>query len=114
LGRSPTTTTIWIGASMVEEPPINIILSNNIHKDIKELSNDVLYALRTKQLTVSHIIGGIINERLIDKEHYIEDQGHFFTPDEKIKHEAILDTLLDIMIMLNDLEWLADRGVDND
>ena len=83
--------------------------NDNIHTDIKELSNAVLYALRTKQLTVSHVLGGIINERLVDKEHYIEDQGHFFTPEEKAKHQAELDTLVDIMIMLNDLEWLAER-----
>ena len=41
--------------------------NDNIHTDIKELSNAVLYALRTKQLTVSHVLGGIINERLVDK-----------------------------------------------
>lgn len=95
------------------EPPINIHYNDNIHKDIKELSNAVLYALRTKQLTVSHVIGGIINERIVDKEHYIEETGIFFTPEEMAKHQAELDTLVDVMIMLNDLEWLADKGEDN-
>ena len=91
------------------EPPINMHYNDNIHKDIKNLSNNVLYALRTKQLTVSHIIGGIINERIIDKEHYIEETGIFFTPEEMAKHQAELDTLVDVMVMLNDLEWLADK-----
>lgn len=95
------------------EPPINIHYNDNIHKDIKELSNNVLYALRTKQLTVSHIIGGIINERIVDKEHYIEETAIFFTPEEMAKHQAELDTLVDVMVMLNDLEWLADKGEDN-
>lgn len=98
---------------MIPEPPINIHYNDIIHTDIKELSNNVIYALRTKQLTVSHILGGIINERIVDKQHYIEDQGHFFSPEETAKHEAILDTLVDIMVMLNDLEWLADKGEDN-
>ena len=91
------------------EPPINIHYNDNIHKDIKELSNNVLYALRTKQLTVSHILGGIINERIVDKEHYIEETAIFFTPEEMAKHQAELDTLVDVMVMLNDLEWLADK-----
>ncbi len=91
------------------EPPRDIILSNQVHSKVKELSNNVIYALRTKQLTTSHIFGGILNEMLVDKEHYIEDQGHFFTPEEKIKHEAILDTLVDLMIILNDLEWIGEK-----
>ena len=91
------------------EPPIHIHYNDNIHKDIKALSNNVLYALRTKQLTVSHILGGIINERIVDKEHYIEETAIFFTPEEMAKHQAELDTLVDVMVMLNDLEWLADK-----
>lgn len=92
------------------EPPRDIILSDKVHSKVKELSNNVIYALRTKQLTTSHVFGGILNEMMIDKEHYIEDIGHFFTPEEKIKHEAILDTLVDLMIMLNDLEWIGDQN----
>ena len=82
--------------------------NDNIHTDIKELSNAVLYALRTKQLTVSHVLGGIINERLVDKEHYIEDQGHFFSPEEMAKHQAELDILIDTLVILNDLEWVSE------
>ena len=95
---------------MIPEPPINMHYNDNIHKDIKELSNNVLYALRTKQLTTSHIFGGILNEMLVDKEHYIEDQGHFFSPEEMAKHQAILDTLVDLMVMLNDLEWIGEQN----
>lgn len=90
------------------EPPIHIHYNDNIHKDIKNLSNNVLYALRTKQLTVSHILGGIINERIVDKEHYIEETAIFFTPEEMAKHQAELDTLVDVMVMLNDLEWIGE------
>jgi len=91
------------------EPPKVIIPNDNIHSKVKELSDNVKYALRTKQLTTSHIFQGILNEMIIDKEHYIEDQGHFFTHEEKVKHEAILDTLVDLMIILNDLEWIGDK-----
>ena len=92
------------------EPPRDIILSDKVHSKVKELSNNVINALRTKQLTTSHIFGGILNEMIIDKEHYIEDTGHFFTPEEMAKHQAVLDTLIDLMVMLNDLEWIGDQN----
>jgi hypothetical protein len=96
--------------NLPEPPKSDIFITNHIHSKVRELSDNVLYALRTKQLTTSHVFGGILNEMLVDKEHYIEDQGHFFSPEEMAKHQAILDTLVDLMVMLNDLEWIGEQN----
>ena len=82
---------------------------NAVHPEVKALSKQVMYALQTNQLSVSHITAGIINEKIIELEHEIEDKSFSWTPEEKALAEGKLDVLVSIFMIITDLEYLREK-----